>query len=51
MVEKIPNTLKAGIKKDEAEKMKEILEKVGCKINILWEIGDIIINFKFKNIN
>ena len=35
MVEKVPNILKAGLKKEEAEKMKAVLEAVGAKIKIL----------------
>ena len=35
MVEKTPVTLKKGVKKDEAEKIKEVLVACGCTINLL----------------
>ncbi len=34
-VESAPKILKKGIKLDEAEKLKEALEKIGCKISIV----------------
>ena len=34
-VEKIPASLKQGIKKEEAEALKEKLEPLGCTINIV----------------
>jgi len=34
-VEKLPSSLLTGIKKEEAEKLKETMEAIGCKINII----------------
>jgi len=36
-VENAPKILKKGIKLEEAEKLKETLEKIGCKISIVWQ--------------
>jgi len=35
MVEKIPNVLKTGLKKEEAEKMKELLTAAGATVNLI----------------
>lgn len=37
MVDKLPCILKKGVKKDDAEKLKEKLSEIGCKINLLWQ--------------
>ena len=36
MVEKVPVKIKENIKKVEADELKVKLEKIGCKINIIW---------------
>lgn len=36
MVEKAPCVLKQGLRKTEADELKEKLEKIGCTINLLW---------------
>ena len=36
MVDKVPATLKKGMKKEDAEKVKEKLETLKCTIKLLW---------------
>jgi ribosomal protein L7/L12 len=33
-VEKVPGIIKTSVKKEEAEKIKEVLQSVGCKVNL-----------------